>query len=536
MSATEIAANSNLFPRASGLTRAVLKAVLVSIHEPAYGVGAFMLSALLSLYKRTRKLLLDRLSRVAFSSGLLLPLLIPSARAAAPAWSDDDTSDHAQNVPSWMDQAIFYEIFPRAFSSAGTLTAVTARLATLQQLGVNVLWLMPIHPIGKTHRLGTYGSVYAVSDYYAINPDLGTKADLLQLVEAAHQRHMRVILDEVPDHTAWDNVMMSHPAYYKHDATGNILYPHNWTDVAALNYADPELRKYMVDMFAYWLKTFNLDGFRCDDAADVPTMFWDQASAALRAIKPDVLLLAEASQPDLLRQDFNIDYAWPLLDTMNQVIMHAKPASAIRDQISTQESRFPSGSWHMLISDDHDTRRAVVRYGAQAALAASALVFTLPGAPMLYNGMEVADTTPSAGPALFEKKPIFWPSGQLEPAFGEFYKVIIPLRESSPALRHGQLVWVHNSDEAHVVTYLRRSPEETVLVAVNLSNIPFSGSIEAASGPWKEVVLHPPSHSGEAGMPTAQAPVPPPPVALPALSLPPFGVRVFRSSPNPSAP
>jgi cyclomaltodextrinase len=467
---------------------------------------------------------------------ILLLLTLSSSCATALGRPDSDASNVAQHVPSWMDQAIFYEIFPRAFSPAGTLNGVTARLDNLQQLGVNTLWLMPIHPIGKVKKLGTYGSMYAVRDYYAVDPDLGTKADLLRLVQAAHERHMRVILDEVPDHTSWDSVMMSHPAYYKRDAAGKVLYPRNWTDVAALNYANPELRKYMVDMFSYWLKTFGLDGFRCDDAGDVPTIFWDEASTALRAIRPDVLMLAEASQPDLLRQDFNVDYAWPLLETMNQAIMQGKPASAVRDVIDTQRARFPSGSWHMLVSDDHDTRRAIARYGAQGALAASALVFTLPGAPMLYNGMEVGDTTPSAGPALFEKLPIFWQAGQIERAFPGFYKVIIPLREFSPALQHGELVWVHNSDEDHVLTYTRRTPDETFLIAVNLANLPFVGSVEVASNLWKEVALNVSAQRGEAGMPTAQAVAPPPSVALPSLSLPPFGVRIFRIAQNLNVP
>ena len=463
-------------------------------------------------------------------SVLMLVLLFSPTRATALGGADGDGPGTARDVPPWMDQAIFYEIFPRAFSAEGTLNGVTAKLDTLQKLGVNVLWLMPIHPIGKTRKLGTYGSVYAVRDYYEVDPGLGTKADLLELVQAAHERHMRVILDEVPDHTAWDSTMMSHPEYYKQDAAGKILYPHDWTDVAALNYADPSLRKYMVDMFVYWLKTFDLDGFRCDDAGDVPTTFWDEASSAVRAIRPDVLMLAEASQPDLLRQDFSIDYAWPLLDAMNQVIMHGKPASAVRDEMDAQAARFPAGSWHMLISDDHDTQRAIVRYGAKAALAASALVFTLPGAPMLYNGMEVGDATPSTGPALFEKVPIFWQSGQVGRAFPEFYKTIIPLREASPALRHGDLVWVHNSDENQVITYLRRSPNEAVLVAVNLANVPFTGIVEAGSGSWSEIVLNTTAPHGEAGMPTAQAPAPLPPMGLPALSLPPFGVRIFRNS------
>ncbi len=444
-----------------------------------------------------------------------------------PAQTLTDASP-SQTAPPWIDQAVFYEIFPRVFSPAGNLAGVTAGLDGLEQLGVNVLWLMPIHPIGKLHKLGTYGSMYAVSDYYAIDPALGTKDDLLHLVQAAHQRHMRVILDEVPDHTAWDSVMMSHPQYYQQNAAGQIQYPHNWTDVAALNYAEPGLRKYMVDMFAYWLKTFDLDGFRCDDAGDVPPLFWDEASAALRAARPDVLLLAEASDPALMRRDFGIDYAWPLLDTLNQVIVQGKPAHAVRDTVDAQQARFPAGTWHMLVSDDHDTQRAVVRYGAPAALAASALVFTLPGAPMLYNGMEVGDATPSAGPALFEKIPIFWPSAHLEPAFPAFYRTLIPLRTSSPALRHGDLVWLHNSDEDHVVTFLRRSPEETDLIAVNLANTPFSGTVEAAANGWREATLPTAADQPEAGMPSAHALSPHPSAALPALSLPSFGVRLFR--------
>ncbi len=467
---------------------------------------------------------------------VLLLLVALFSGVAAQCQTDSNAPFVAQHVPAWIDQAIFYEVFPRDFSSAGTLNGVTTKLDELQKLGVNVLWLMPIHPVGKTHRIGTYGSVYAVADYFAIDPNLGTKADLLHLVQAAHERHMRVILDEVADHTAWDNAMMSHPSYYKRDATGKVLYPHNWTDVAALNYANPALRGYMVNMFSYWLKTFDLDGFRCDDAGDVPLQFWDEASAALRAIRPDVLLLAEASKPDLLRAGFNIDYGWPLLAAMNHVILHGEPASEVREVIKAQAARYPAGSWHMLVSDDHDTRRAVVRYGDEGALAASALVFTLPGAPMLYNGMEMGDASPSAGPALFEKVPIFWPSGQIERKFPEFYKVMIPLRKNSPALRHGELVWIHNSDEAHVVTYLRRSSEDTVLVAVNLASTPFTGSIEAGLGDWTEVALDHLAHTGEPGMPTADAAVPSPPVALPALSLPAFGVRIFRTTQKLNAP
>jgi len=333
-------------------------------------------------------------------------------------------------------------------------------------------------------------------------------------VQAAHQHHIRVILDMVADHTSRDSVMMTHPQFYQHDAAGKMVTPHGWSDVAALNYGNPELRKYMLGVFAYWLKDFNLDGFRCDAASFVPTSFWDEVRAQTERIRPDVLLLAEATKPELMRQDFDLDYAWPLLATFNRVIEQGEPASAIPEAIERQAAEFPHGAEHMLISDDHDEQRATVRYGEGGALAASALVFTLPGVPMLYNGMEVGDATPSGGPALFEKRRLYWGAAQQSPAFPEFYRVMIPLRESSPALLHGELVWLHNSDEAHVLTYLRRSPEETDLITVNLSNTPFRGTIEAPSHDWREVVFNPKAKPGV--------------MALPALSLDAFQVRIFR--------
>jgi cyclomaltodextrinase len=446
------------------------------------------------------------------------PLL--STACGVPAYAQDEDSSmaraHAPAGPEWLDNAVIYEIFPRAFSREGTLTAVTARLDALQKLGVNVLWIMPISPIGKVHRLGRLGSPYSIRDYYAIDPDLGTKEDFKTLVQAAHQRHMRVILDMVADHTSWDSVMMAHPEFYQHDAEGKIISPHGWSDVAALNYADPGLRRYMDEMFLYWLKTFDLDGFRCDAASFVPTTFWDQLRPQLKQVRPDVLLLAEASKPELMRSAFDLDYAWPLLATLNSVIQQGESATRIEQNIKEQIAKFPVGTRHMLISDDHDERRATVRYGAQGALAASALVFTLPGVPMLYNGMEVGDATESGGPELFDKVDIDWSAGSMFPKDPAFYRDLIALRESSPALQHGELLWLHNSDEQHVVSYLRDFAGEEDLVVVNLSTVPFRGTVEAAEGNWREVRL------GKLQSNEMTAPV-----ALPALSLGAYEVRIF---------
>ena len=455
--------------------------------------------------------------RLRFQATLLLLLLcltgtVRTLRAQEPD-SETTARERAPSHPVWLDDAVVYEIFPRDFSADGTLNAVTARLDALQQLGVNVLWIMPIHPIGKLHRIGPLGSPYSVQDYYAVDPDLGTKAEFRQLVEQAHQRHMRVILDMVVNHTAWDSVMMAHPEFYQHDAAGKIITPHGWSDVAALDYTNPALRRYISDVFLYWMKNFDLDGFRCDAASFVPTSFWDELRPQLKAIKPDVLLLAEASKPELMTRAFDLDYGWPLLSTLNRIIEDGEPASSIEAHVAEQAARFPQGTEHMLISDDHDEVRATVRYGGRAALAASALVFTLPGVPLLYNGMEVGDATESGGQALFEKFRLNWSAGEQLPQFPEFYRAMLPLRKASPALRHGDLLWVRNSDEQHVVSFEREVPEETDLVLANLSNTPFRGTVEVPIGGWQEVALS--KHKVA-------------PLALPAVSLDAFQVRIFR--------
>ena len=225
----------------------------------------------------------------------------------------------ARSSPQWVRDGVVYEIFPRNFSAEGNFNGITARLDDLKNLGVNILWLMPIHPLGEKLRKGTLGSPYAVRDYYAINPDYGTEADLKRLVAEAHQRGLKVIIDIVANHTAWDSVLMQHPEFYKQDASGKIIPPvKEWTDVAGLNYGNPQLRQYMVTMLKHWIDPagVNLDGFRCDVASEVPTSFWEEARAELTAVKPDIVMLAEASKPELLVKAFDLDYSWPLHSTL----------------------------------------------------------------------------------------------------------------------------------------------------------------------------------------------------------------------------
>ena len=400
----------------------------------------------------------------------------PHAFAAA-----DVSSASARPSPDWLRAGTIYEIFPRDFSTAGNLNGITAKLDELHRLGVNILWTMPIHPIGEKMRKGEFGSPYSIRDYYAIDPNYGTLDDFKKLVAGAHQRGMKVIMDVVPNHTAWDSVMMTNKSFYKQNAAGQVISPDpGWTDVAGLNYTNnAALREYMIAMLKYWIKIADVDGFRCDVAWGVPVDFWEQARVELEKIKPDIMLLAEADIPGYLVKAFDLDYSWKLLWAMNDVLSHNAPATKIKSSWAESRAQYPKGALHLRISDDHDETRAIERYGMNGALAASALMFTLDGVPLLYNGMEVGDATESADPALFDKMNICWHPHQSErPQFRGIYHDLIQLRRQNAALRSDNVQWLGNTSEAALLTYLRADDKDEFLVAINFSNRPLEGKIE----------------------------------------------------------
>ena len=460
------------------------------------------------------------------SNAVIVALLLSSFVFAQTAPPHDYSKDTARPTADWVKDAVIYQIFERSYSQKGDFNSITADLDRIKNLGVDVLWLMPIHPIGKLKSKGTIGSPYAVKDYYAINPDYGTSADLKKLVGEAHKRKLKVIIDIVANHTAWDSVMMKNPAFYTHNDKGEIIPPvPDWADVADLNYDNPELRKYMTEMLVSWIRDYDLDGFRCDVAFFVPTDFWENARAAIDKIKPNTLWLAEAETPDLLTKAFDLDYSWANHGILTQVLQGNLPASEIRKNWEKQKAEMPKNSLLMRFSDDHDERRAIVRFGEKGALAAQTLAFTLDGVPLVYNGMEAGDTTESGAPALFEKLPIYWGFAERRPEFPRFYKSMIELRKNSVALRRGDLTWLKNSDESKILTFTRKSGNEEILVAINMSNQPFFGAVEA-SGNYTEITpnigapLSPDDDKLKAKVQTTNA--------LPSLSLESFGFRLFR--------
>ena len=386
---------------------------------------------------------------------------------------------HARTSADWVRSAIVYEINTRNFSARGNFDGVVARLDDLAQLGVTVLWLMPVHPIGVERRKGTLGSPYSVRDYYAIDPSFGTAEDLKRLVTQAHGLGMRVIIDIVANHAAWDSVMMEHPEFWRHGPDGSIVSPTpDWEDVAALDYGSRALRDYMIAMLEYWIREFDLDGFRCDMAGLIPTDFWNEARAALERVKPGLFMLAEWHSADLLVEAFDAGYAWPLHSTLNAVFMDGSSAVRLRDVWFEEWAALPEGALELRFTDNHDEKRAIARFGERAALAASVLMFMLDGIPLLYNGQEVGDTTESGAPALFEHMPIFWGIEARRTEFRPFYKELIALRKTHRALQQGEVVWLDGQDPDRVLRFERRDHDERFSVAINCSNRP-AGNLPA---------------------------------------------------------
>jgi glycosidase len=376
-----------------------------------------------------------------------------------------------------------YEIFPRNFSQAGDLNAITARLDELKDLGVDILWLMPVHPTGEKIKKGSIGSPYCVRDFYAINPSYGTTNDFKRLVKEAHQRGMKVVMDIVAGHTAWDSVMMAHPDFYTKDAFGKMKSPNPaWTDVAELDYGNTEVRRYMIDMMKYWLRDFGVDGFRCDTAFTVPVDFWEAARVELEQVNSQVIIITDSgAKPALLSKAFDMDYAGNLFSTLNLVMSGDQPASYIKESWSHTQEQFSPGALHLHFTDHHNQDRATTRFGVDGALAAQVLMLTLDGVPLFYNGMEVGDATESADPALFEKMPVFWQPGG-RPPLRDIYRDLINLRKQSSAFTSADVVWLTNSAPDEVISILRHDAKDEYLILINLSSRRVNGSVELPEG------------------------------------------------------
>ncbi|MHB1310722.1 MAG: alpha-amylase family glycosyl hydrolase [Gemmatimonadaceae bacterium] len=411
------------------------------------------------------------------STRLLLLALAASVACRAPVAS---TAVPASTHAEWTRSAVIYEVNVRQFTPEGTFRALDRHLPRLDSLGVDILWLMPAQPIGVKNRKGPLGSYYAVSDYTRINPEFGTEADVRAFVDDAHRLGMRVILDWVPNHTAFDHPWITaHPDWYVHRADGSISnardnegHDTDWTDVAELNYDNADMRRAMIAAMKWWLVQMKIDGFRCDVAGGVPDDFWTEARRQLAAVRPDIFMLAESEAPTM-HPAFDATYGWELHHLLNQISQGKQGTEALDAYLARQARTFPADAYRMYFTSNHDENSwngtEFERMGANnqpSFVLAATLVNSL---PLLYTGQE-------AGLAkrlrFFAKDTVDWAG----PSYAAFYRSIFALKHAAPALRNGAAGGVEaklaTDGGSRIYAFTRTLGAGSVVVAVNFGAAP----------------------------------------------------------------
>lgn len=375
--------------------------------------------------------------------------------------------------PEWSRDAVIYQINTRQFTPEGTFRAAQAQLPRLKALGVDILWLMPIHPIGVEKRKGTLGSPYSVRDYFDVNPEFGTKEDFKAFVDAAHAQGMHVILDWVANHSAWDNPLReAHPEWYVRTWNGGFrptLWL-DWSDIIDFDYEQAGLRQYMTSALSYWVREFGVDGYRADVAGMIPTDFWDNARRELDAIKP-VFMLAEWQYPELHRRAFDASYAWDWHNAMHAIGTGGADVGALFGYYSTDDAAWPHGAMRMLFTSNHDKNSwegTEYELFGPALANATVLTFVADGIPLIYNGQEAGNARRLQ---FFERDPIVWPRAE-HPNAAE-YRRLIAFRDANPALHNGkwgaEMVPVVNSAHPHVFSFVRERSGNKVFGIFNMS-------------------------------------------------------------------
>ena len=376
--------------------------------------------------------------------------------------------------PEWSKNATIYQLNTRQFSQEGTFRAAEKQLPRLKALGVDIVWLMPVHEIGVKNRKGTLGSPYSVKDYYSVNHEFGTLDDLKHFVKTAHGLGMYVILDWVANHTAWDNVLVKeHPDWYERDWKGDLRPTPwwDWDDIIDLDYQKEGLRKYMTDAMKYWVKEADIDGYRCDVAGFVPVDFWDNVRRELDLIKP-VFMLAEWESRDLHARAFDMTYAWSWNESMHKIAKGQADVNALFIYYSWNESSFPPNSMRMTFVSNHDKNSwegtEFEQFG-DCLEAAIVLSVVGEGLPLIYNGQEAGNPRRLK---FFEKDPIEWKEHPL----GDFYKKLFALKKTNTALWNGKwgatMIKVPNNVPTKVFSFIRQNEKEKVFAVMNFSDKP----------------------------------------------------------------
>ena len=374
--------------------------------------------------------------------------------------------------PEWSKNATIYEVNLRQYTNEGTFKSFESHLQRLKKMGVDIIWLMPIHPIGEKNRKGGLGSYYSVKDFRGINPEFGTMQDFKNLVNKIHSMGMYVIIDWVGNHSAWDNPLATtHPHWYTKTRSGNFQPTpwYDWDDVIDFDYDNPDFRKYMTESLKFWVKEANIDGYRADVAGFIPVDFWENARAELDQIKP-VFMLAEWESRDLYKKSFDMTYSWTLFDKLKDATTQNKGIAGLVEYLSHDVNSVPKNAYRMVFTDNHDMNswNGTPQKNFGDGLKTS-IVFT-----GVVNGMQLCYSGQEAGLnrslKFFDKDPIEWKDHENEVLFSKLFH----LKHENQALWNGkyggEMIRVVNDHQDRVVSFYREKNQDAVLPIFNFSD------------------------------------------------------------------
>ena len=430
-----------------------------------------------------------------------------TSTATAPASTTNFGSSRNVHAATFGDEMI-YNIYPPIFSSTGNLAAITHDLSRIAGLGFSAILLMPIHPIGLPHgNHPACGSPYAVADYYAIDPALGQLSDFAILTSQAHALGLKIIMDVVLNHTAWTHpFVVQHPEHYVHtdgikNNPNSTSQAFHFDDVAQLDFkSSPAVQKYMLTMLVWWMRNYNVDGFRFDTADNpygkdrmIPATAWAFIGSNLKAVNPRVILLGECCNPELSLSPFDMDYANYSLQPAVAFATKTQDASRLPKVFSQLQSAHPEGMLHTSIMQNWDMDLDLNMYGGpDGTLCAAVFNFTIEGVPMLFAGEEVGNDCGGYN----THEPVNWGSS-LATRFSSFYKSLGMLRRTHEALRKGDTNWLTSGAGAGLLVFTRRGQSEEFLIAINFSASAVEGSASTrksflkkeklSTGGWSEV-------------------------------------------------
>ncbi|MCB2157006.1 DUF5110 domain-containing protein [bacterium] len=405
------------------------------------------------------------------------PPAIPAPETAKPAPAPQAQTSDWYDMPvrrTLHDDGdlVMYCIYVRNYTPEGTFDAARERLPEVKDLGANIIWLLPIHPIGKEKRKGPDGSPYSISDYYAIDPALGTEEDFKEYIAAAHDLGIKVMMDCVVNHTAHDHVWAkAHPEWYLRDANGNPRAEYDdWTDIVDLDWDCPDVREQCSKVLRYWVTEFGIDGYRCDVADLVPRDWWSEITDELRDLDPDFLMFAESQEASHYSNGFDMVHYEGLRDNLLEVVHGKKSALAVWQDCHRRQLHYPKDSMQVLFLENHDKPRAISAFGGVEPMkAAAVLTMTLPGVPLVYAGIEVGEGS-DRDATFFTRTPIDFTQDPHN--LRAFWKDLIATRHAHPALQDGELNLLKTEQPDKILAFERTSPTDQALVVVNLSKEP----------------------------------------------------------------